>query len=495
VNLIRLSLQWKVVNILDSAPPIYESSKLFNIRPNTGLYSQFNFPLEESYIPTFLAPTIVYHQLVGNHLHKKLGLQLQKPRFPYHLYVPYCGNNLLVSLKMRLFPPNVLSHTVRLSTFSTEFNPEHLIVIQRLSELQPIAEIVRCSIGLAASLNHRHFAPSPSFSSKPAIYIEHDTSPDLTTNRKAYIGILIRNKGYASASDSLLDAIIKKNRSHNVKTSEALLLIDKQGILFAGPQSSGRTLSDFRKTHDLFEIALSIAAFLRNYNRIHLQFQDFAEFLLARIKTWIENPQILFENSVSSSVIWELISNELHLKEQLEHILDSSISSALNEKREYFKKYSSVWWSTSGFPSLITEELLRAKGVNFTFLNDAELSEVIVKDYCEAKRSLQGRNFKACILLCGSIVEAMLTSVLINASLPGLSRDKLLRDYNLGKLIDCAAEKNLIHDRTLLKLLDPLRDYRNLIHPGVQLRRSLRPDESKANISLHIVELMIKEFQ
>lgn len=56
-----------------------------------------------------------------------------------------------------------------------------------------------------------------------------------------------------------------------------------------------------------------------------------------------------------------------------------------------------------------------------------------------------------------------------------------------------AKDHNLIQDENIFSLIDPLRNYRNMIHPGVQLRKSISPDLSKANIALDSINLLISD--
>ena len=76
----------------------------------------------------------------------------------------------------------------------------------------------------------------------------------------------------------------------------------------------------------------------------------------------------------------------------------------------------------------------------------------------------------------------------------GVTTNQLLK-YNLNQAINAVKNNSLITNDELLALLQPLRKYRNLIHPGVQKRKSIVPDSSIAKIALETVNLLVKELQ
>jgi hypothetical protein len=173
--------------------------------------------------------------------------------------------------------------------------------------------------------------------------------------------------------------------------------------------------------------------------------------------------------------------------------MNQPIQAVLAEKGAYFDKFASDWWDESDFAYLIARRMEESKELHLGFLANEELKRLVLEDFAEARCSFHSRNYKATILLCGSIAEAILTAVIDKARLPGISTQKLYRDFGLSRLIDVAQEHGLIRDKSLLLLLQPLRHYRNIIHPGVQVRKSLSPDSSKARIALEIVNLLVKD--
>jgi hypothetical protein len=188
-----------------------------------------------------------------------------------------------------------------------------------------------------------------------------------------------------------------------------------------------------------------------------------------------------------------LLVDELGLKSQMDFIMRHTAANAISEKRKYFDQFATGWWNESDFAFLIARRIKESKELQLGFLESEDLEKLILEDYAEARRSFRSKNYKATILLCGSIAEAILTAVVDKAKLPGITTEKLYKKYNLSMLIDAAEKYGLIKDTTLFSLLDPLRNYRNIIHPGVQLRKSLNPDSCRARIAIETIHLLGKD--
>lgn len=499
---LRAKLRWKVTTVFDTEPPIHQKNILFNISSNTGLYRQFSIPLWHGYMPQVLAPTVTFHQAIRNMLRSSLGVEITDKKFPYTVFVPQIEAEVLLNIHIRLFPPNILSLTVKLSDVPIrDLDAAKLIDYQRLDYLRPISDITQWTIGMAETLNHKDFDPSHPLRFKPAIHLDGICPPEkcqayFRDNLSKYVGILIRNYDYELMDSRIPAAVLKKNEEHNLKSLQEMLLIDKQGILYLTPKGTGTTTPKrprFSRTYDLYGLALVFDDYMRHYHGVRLRNEDFADFLLYKIRPWIMEPETVFSASVSNKHIWSLIVDEFSLSARMRSALSQSVQDALAEKSRYFDQFASEWWNESDFAYLIARRVQDSKELQLGFLENEDLKRLITEDFAEARRSFRSRNYKATILLCGSVAEAILTAVIDRAGLPGISTNRLYQDFNLSDLIETAREHGLIRDRTLLLLLEPLRHYRNLIHPGVQMRKSLSPDSSKAGIALEIINLLVKD--
>ncbi len=287
----------------------------------------------------------------------------------------------------------------------------------------------------------------------------------------------------------------RRNENHNLKSSQELLLIDKQGLLLLTP-SNKRDPKPIRKKfaqiHELFELAVVFGIFINNYSDLRTRQEDLADFFLSKIQHWIDEPDIIFVRSVTNSHIWRLLIKEFALKSTLRAIMKPAIVKALEEKSQYFDHFSSSWWNEKDLPSLLSRKITESRELDLQFLDDDELKTLIFADYAEAKRSLNGRNYKATVLLCGSIAEAIFTAIIAKANLPGLTTEKLYK-LHFYELIEKAETHGLLTDTGLFKLLHAIREYRNLIHPGATIRKSINLDSNLATIALAVIGRLVKD--
>ena len=480
----------------------FKDNIIFNVSPNPGLYNQFGLPLNLSYVPQILAPTVIFHQTIKKNLIKQ-GIEIDEKKFPYNIYIPNFNAKVLLNVKIRLFQPNILSLTVAVSNLPSTLDALKLIKYQKINQFNPIQDIIQWTIRMATTLNHRDFDSLKPLGYKhvPVMQLDGICLPEefqnhIKNNISKYAGILIRNSNYKSMGNKIQDVILEKNSEHNLKNNFELYLIDKQGILYLTPietQIDDKIKSKlFYKSNDLYEIALVFGEYLSNYLSFRVHNEDLADFFLYKIRSWIEEPELIFRHSVDQKNIWNLLTIELGLKATIQAISKPSILNVLENKSRYFDQYSIDWWNENNFAYLLTKHIREAKGFQLDFLENKELKHLIIEDYSEAIRSLQSGNYKATILICGSIAEAILTAVIEKENILGISKNRLYK-LVLNDLINTAREFDLIEDKNIFSLIEPLRNYRNMIHPGVQLRKSVSADLPKAKIALESINLLIND--
>jgi hypothetical protein len=505
----RITLRWKVLTFLESAIPLWawtdEKNILFNVSPNTGLFRQFNIPVERSYVPQFLSPTVVYHQAIGKHLRTKYGIPGSR-RFPYRLDLGDLGL-VDLTIKVRLFHPNILSLTVRLSDVvasPNDWQADKLVTVQPLDQYKVVADIVRWTIGMALSLNHRVFRLDPSFTSHPALHLGDLCDPDefssqVETEAKQYVGILIRNRQWSTMADRVTTAVLEKNAEFNVKSSMEMTLVDKQGILFLSPNGQaqrGEYSKSFNRVCDLSEVARVYKLFLEKYLYIRATDEDFFDFVFAKIRSSIEEPRLNFTASVTNRHLWELWIKELALDANVRAVTaNRAISDAVDAKRPYFDRLTYRWWTNPEFTYLLRDEIARGGDFDLAFLNGEESRRRVLEDFQEASRSLQANNFKAAIVMSGAIAEALLLAVLEDDPPEGVTIEQLRRE-SLSKYLAYASETGRITDSSVRSLLDnTLREWRNMIHPGKMIRSNMSVDQHRAEVALLCVRLLVKELR
>jgi hypothetical protein len=133
------------------------------------------------------------------------------------------------------------------------------------------------------------------------------------------------------------------------------------------------------------------------------------------------------------------------------------------------------------------------------FITSLDLRVLLARDYQELSRLLDVNARKSALILCGSIMEATLVSVLkdIEANaIAAYSRQfpkghKQIEDWKLWELIAVAHSCNLIDEDTR-RQADILRDYRNLIHPLVETRRATELDDELVQAQVVLLKRLLR---
>jgi len=488
-----MKIKWKIIAPLDSPPLITKDNIVFNISPSPGMFSQFGAPDKYFYVPYILDPSNVYHQALRNYLSKQ-GFDINDKKFPYKINLDGFGE-FKFSLSIKLFPQSIISLTLTITSDNNELDCKKLIDIQYIDKHKLLKHIIDYTIGVATSLNHKQVKLENKYISIPAVFLNYsdsnlDHSEYAKTNLAAFIGILIRNVNYHSMSPMIVDNIRSKNKEFNVKGDESLILIDKQGMFVSYVDDNAQhILNQTAKYHDMIEIVAVFNTILDKFG-FFLNLNDvFSLFLLYKMKSWIKYPEVIFKNSVSNKSAWALIINEYGLIHNFNSTIDCyNLERKLQDYIVFFAKHEYLWWTNYDFPAFIKRDRLNYKTRLFSFINDDEYRNIIIDDYYEAKQSYDSNCYKATMILCGSIIEALL-SILVHKH-ESYKNDN--HGYTLKELLVISKDNKLVTDIPLLKMLDALRDFRNMIHPNIIIRKQLYPDNSMASISLAVVDLLIK---
>ena len=114
----------------------------------------------------------------------------------------------------------------------------------------------------------------------------------------------------------------------------------------------------------------------------------------------------------------------------------------------------------------------------------------------EAHLSLNAGAYLAVIVLCGSVLEAVLLGAAqkdparFNKAKATPRKDdgsaKRFYEWSLGQLIDVAHEAGLLK-LDIKKFSHGLRDFRNYIHPNEQLKSEFTPDEHTAKVCFQVL--------
>jgi hypothetical protein len=130
----------------------------------------------------------------------------------------------------------------------------------------------------------------------------------------------------------------------------------------------------------------------------------------------------------------------------------------------------------------------------FAFISNSDLKAIIERDYEEIQRAFISQCWKSVIILCGGAIEAILTDLLLMNKTAAVSaksapKDNDITRWDLSELIDVAVELKLV-SAGMQKLSHPLREYRNLVHPGNEIRNKLDFGAEEARIAVELLHIL-----
>ena len=132
-------------------------------------------------------------------------------------------------------------------------------------------------------------------------------------------------------------------------------------------------------------------------------------------------------------------------------------------------------------------------------IEDKEIVEILLRDFKECAIAMASKQEKTAIVLSGSMAEALLNykvqeKGIKNYSLikDGKERKIKVKDMGLADLIEVAQKEYIIH-QTDYHLTQFLRNYRNLIHPSVELRKTMNIETEEAELIWGILKKIIKD--
>jgi len=133
----------------------------------------------------------------------------------------------------------------------------------------------------------------------------------------------------------------------------------------------------------------------------------------------------------------------------------------------------------------------------FPFVSDPDLKAIIERDYSEIQRAYVSNCWKSVIILCGGAIEAILTDLLkLNEhaakSAKSAPNKPDITHWDLSALISVAVELKLV-TTGIEKFSPSLREYRNLVHPGNELRNELYFGAEEAKIAVEILNILHRD--
>jgi len=117
------------------------------------------------------------------------------------------------------------------------------------------------------------------------------------------------------------------------------------------------------------------------------------------------------------------------------------------------------------------------------FLRDAPTRDIVERDLAELRTALETGLSKAALLLCGSVLEAVLLDVVGRNRAVATTyrkRSSFPDEYSLTDLVDVATNEKLL-SASVGKMATSIIEHRDLIHPAAELRGGVKVDPPRAS--------------
>jgi tetratricopeptide (TPR) repeat protein len=246
----------------------------------------------------------------------------------------------------------------------------------------------------------------------------------------------------------------------------------------------------------------------------------------------LENANILFELAYSHSEL-----NNIDKAEQLYQNIDSTSATLnnlgviyenkneLEKAKEYFKKALSKEpesklckrnlervnnriqedWKATIENITLDFDMYSLEKIGYTKelvdklknITNGAFVDMLERDLKENAVSLCSKCYKSSLIMSGSIIETLLFNKIHNLKIENYQmendRNKKIDRMNLNELLYVAQKEEII-SMQLYHFSHGIRDFRNLVHPGVEIRKqALKADEENADLAWKIVKKIILE--
>ena len=134
-------------------------------------------------------------------------------------------------------------------------------------------------------------------------------------------------------------------------------------------------------------------------------------------------------------------------------------------------------------------------------ISNFDLRNILQRDVKECAISLLTNQYKSCIVICGSVIEAILVDRIedrgiskydIGTLLNKKPQMKTVKGMNLNELLELAKAEQVVNIEGY-HLSNYVRSYRNIIHPSCEVRKNYDVNEDSAKLMWSVLLVIIKE--
>lgn len=360
--------------------------------------------------------------------------------------------------------------------------------VYKLFSLKLYKEIFEICKLLGVSVVKKHYKKLPLFefaysSRDYDIYLSKELYELAITDKESHaslnnLGTIYEELGYISKASELFNKAFEKDMYEEIYRHNTDRIAEK--ILL-----QSKAIADL-ENQDLEYLDILLKFYLQRdrFNCISLKQLDISKF---------EN----FDNSLLKKYFNEFVKKNYLLKYNGKIIVNMTIYEyllGLEKNIKKNKKYK-VISDKINFESLNNIGYNNALIKQLNRLKNKELINILKRDIEECAISYVSEQYKSTIVLGGSIIESLLTCILKNndinsysfTSNNGKSKVVSLDRMALDQLLYVCNEERLI-DNTIYHLNQYVREYRNAIHPSVEIRKNFKINEENATMTWNILK-------
>lgn len=210
-----------------------------------------------------------------------------------------------------------------------------------------------------------------------------------------------------------------------------------------------------------------------------------------------------FWDTEPDEIVGRVLSEMLDICEAIDYSAAHDGDTLLMKKcREIVFRLSGVPPETGSVSSIVFLNTMLYKPDIQNLPVDSEVSDVIEDRLQEAQACLNVGAHLSVIILCGSVLEAVLLGAAQKdpekfsraASCPKRQdgKTKRFRHWSLSEFIDVAYDIKLLK-QDVRKFSHELRAFRNYIHPEKQMRANFKPSEHTAKICIQVLNAALAD--
>lgn len=145
----------------------------------------------------------------------------------------------------------------------------------------------------------------------------------------------------------------------------------------------------------------------------------------------------------------------------------------------------------------VSESTPVTENLEFTFIQNAALRQILERDWPEIQKCTIAGCWKSAIILSGGAIEAILADRLLQDASRAQQASKAPREqditkWDLSDLIDVCIELEFVNPG-IEKPSHSVRQYRNLVHPGNEIRNKLEVAREEATIAVEILKMIHRD--